>query len=64
MLLCDPGKCCYVSFGSNPNKSDLILQGSTKITSAEEYVILAVTIDNRLNFYNQLKNLCKNMETN
>ena len=58
-MVLSPGKCCYTSFGSNPDKSDLILEDSTKIPSAEEYVILGVTIDNRLTFYNHLKNLCK-----
>ena len=29
-----------MSFGSNPEKSDLILKDSTKIFSAEEYVVL------------------------
>ena len=58
-MVLNPGKCCYMSFGSNPDKSDLILEDSTKIPSAEEYVILGVTIDNRLTFYNHLKSLCK-----
>ena len=53
------GKYCYMSFGSNPDKSDLILKDGTKIPSAEEYVVLGVTIDNKLTFYNHLKNLCK-----
>ena len=48
-----------MSFGSNPNQSDLILEDSIKNLSAEEYVILGVTIDNRLTFYNHLKNLCQ-----
>ena len=39
-MVLNPGKCCYMSFGSNPDKSDLILEDSTKIPSAEEYVIL------------------------
>ena len=55
----NPGKCCYMSFGSNPDKSDLILKNSAKIPSAEEYVVLGFTIDNRLTFYKHLKNLCK-----
>ena len=58
-MVLNPGKCCYMSFGSNPDKSDLILEDSTKIPSAEEYTILGVTIDNRLTFNNHLKNLCK-----
>ena len=63
-MVLNPGKCCYMSFGSNPDKSDLILEDSTKIPSAEEYVVLEVAIDNRLTFYNHLKNLCKKLQTN
>ena len=62
-MVLNPGKYCYMSFGSSPDKSDLILEDSTKIPSAEEYVILRVTIDNRLTFYNNLKNLCKKLQT-
>ena len=36
-------KCCYMSFGSNPDKSDLIVEDSTQISSAEEYAILRLT---------------------
>ena len=38
-MVLNPGKCCYLSFSSNPDKSDLILEGSTRIPLAEEYVI-------------------------
>ena len=34
-MVLSPGKCCYMIFGSNPDKSDLILEESTKIPSAE-----------------------------
>ena len=60
-MVLNPGKCYYMSFGSNLDKSDLILEDSIKILSAEEYVILRVTIDNRSNFYNHFKNLCKKL---
>ena len=53
------GKYCYMSFSFNPDKSDLVLKDSTIIPSAEEYVVLGVTIDNRLTFYNRLTKLCK-----
>ena len=62
-MVLNPGKCCYMSFGSNPDKSDLILEDSPKILSAEEFIILGVTIDNRLTFYNHLKNLCTKLQT-
>ena len=41
-MVLNPGKWCYMSFGSNPDKSGLIREDSTKISSAEEYVILGV----------------------
>ena len=47
-MVLNPSKCCYISFGSNHDKSDLILENSTKVPSAEEYVVLRVAIDNRL----------------
>ena len=47
-MVLHPGNCCYMTFGCNPDNGDLILEDSTKIPSAEEYVILGVTIDNRL----------------
>ena len=49
-----PGKCCYMSLGSNPDKSDLILKNRIRIPSAEEYVVLGVPIGNRMSFYNHL----------
>ena len=54
-MVLNPGKCCYKSFGTNSDKSDLFLEDSTKIPSAEENVALGITIDNRLTFYNHLK---------
>ena len=63
-VVLNSGKCCYMSFGTNPGKSDLILEDSTKIPLAEEYLILGVTIGNRLTFYYYLKNLCKKLQTN
>ena len=58
-MVLHPGECCYMSFGSPPHKSDLILEDSTKIPTAEEDVVLGVTIDDRLTFHNHLKNPCK-----
>ena len=64
-MVLNPGKCYYMSFGSSPDKSDLILEDSTKIPSAEEYIVLRVTINNMLAFYKHLKNLCKKkLQTN
>ena len=43
-MVLNPGKWCYMSFGSNPDKSRLILEDSRK------YVVLGVTINIRLTF--------------
>ena len=48
-------KCCYLSFSSNLGESNLILEEST-IT--EGHVLSGVTIDNKLNFCNHLRQLC------
>ena len=58
-MVLNTGEFCYRSFGYNPDKSDLILKDSTKIPSAEKYLVLGVTIDNRMTFYNHFKSLCK-----
>ena len=36
-MVLNPRKCCYMSFASNPDKSDLIFENSTKFPAAEEY---------------------------
>ena len=58
-MVLNPGKCCFMSLGSNSDNSDLILDDSTKIPSSEEYITLGITIDNKLSFYSHLKQLCK-----
>ena len=47
-----------MSFSSNSDKSDSILEESTKIPLAEEYVVLRVPINNSLTFNNHLKQFC------
>ena len=37
----------------------LILEESIEMPSAEEYLVLGITIDNRLTFYKYLKTFCK-----
>ena len=58
----NPGKCCYMSFSSNLDKSGL--EDSSEIPSAEEYVILRVTIENRLIFTTTSKTFVKKLQTN
>ena len=48
-----------MSFGSNPDKIDLIFKDKTKIPSAEKYLVFGVTIYNRLTFYNDLKTVTR-----
>ena len=59
-MVLNPGKCYYMTFGLNTTKTKFVLEnGTTIIPSAEEYVVLGITIDSRLNFYFHLKQLCK-----
>ena len=57
-MVLNPGKCCYMTFGSKFNNNDLLEDGTT-IPSVEEHVVLGITIDSHLNFYSHLKQLCK-----
>ena len=61
-MVLNPGKCCYMSFGSNSNKSNLMLEDSTNIPSVEEYIVLGVAVDNNSTFYSHLEQLCNEVE--
>ena len=54
----NPGKCYYMTFGLNTIKNEFFLEDGT-IPSAEEHVVLGITINSRLTFYSHLKQLCK-----
>ena len=58
-MVLNPGKCYYMTFGLNTTKSDFVPKDSTNVPSAEEHVVLGITIDSRLTFYSYLKQLCK-----
>ena len=58
-MVLNPGKCCYMTFGSKFNNNDLLLEDGTTIPSAEEHVVLGITTDSHLNFHSHLKQLCK-----
>ena len=58
-MVLNPVKCCYMTFGSKFNNNDLLLEDGTTIPSAEEHVVLGITIDSHLNFHSHLKQLCK-----
>ena len=60
-MLLNPGKCCYMTFGSKFNNNDLLPEDGTTLPSAEEHLVLGITIDSHLNFYSHLKQLCKNV---
>ena len=58
-MVLNPGKCCDMTFGSKFNNNDLLLEDGTTIPSAEQHVVLGITIDSHLNFQSHLKQLCK-----
>ena len=39
MVLRNPGKCCYMTFGSKFNNNDLLFEDGTTIPSTEEHVV-------------------------
>ena len=52
-MVLNPGECCYMTLGSKFNNNDLLLEDGTTTPSAEEHVVLGITIDSHL------KQLCK-----
>ena len=48
-----------MTFGLNTTKNEFVLEGGKIVPSAEEHVVLGITIDSRLTFYSRLKQLCK-----
>ena len=58
-MVLNPGKCCYMTFGSKVAENDFVLEDGSSIPSAQEHVVLGITIDSRLTFYSHLKQLCK-----
>ena len=64
-MVLHPGKYYYMTFGLNTNKNDFFFfsffffEDSTIAASAEEHVVLGLTINFRLTFYSNLKQLYK-----
>ena len=58
-MVLNPGKYYYMTFGLKTIKNEFVLEDGTIVTSAEEHVVLRITIDSRLTFYSLMKRLCK-----
>ena len=54
-MVLNPGKYYCMNFGSNTTKKEFVLENGAIASSAEEYVVLGITI----NFYSHFKQLCK-----
>ena len=54
-MVLNPGKCHYITFGLNTSKNEFVLENDTILPSAEEHVVLGITMDFRLTFYCHLK---------
>ena len=48
-----------MTFVLNNTKNEFVLEDSTIVPFAEEYLVLGITINSRLTFYSHLKQLCK-----
>ena len=59
-MVLNPGKCYYMtSVRLNTTKNEFVLEDGTIAPSAEEHVVLGVTMNSCLTFYSHLKQLCK-----
>ena len=58
-MVLNPGKCYYMTFGLNTTKNEFVLEDDIVVLSAEERVVLGITIDSHLTFYSHLKQLSK-----
>ena len=54
-MVLNPGKCQYKTFGLNASKNEFVLEDDTILPSAEEHVVLGITMDFRLTFHSHLK---------
>ena len=57
-MVLNPGKCYYMTFCLNATTNKFVLGGGTIVPSAEEHVLLGITINSRLTFYSHLNQLC------
>ena len=60
-MVLNRGKYYYMIFGLNTSKNNFVLEDGTAVPSAEEHVVLGITIDSHLTFCFHLKQLCKNV---
>ena len=44
-MVLNAGKCYYMTFGWNTTKNEFVLEDGTIVPSAEEHVVLGITID-------------------
>ena len=47
-----------MTFALNTTKNEFVLEDGTIAPSAEEHVVLGITIDSHLTFYSHLRQLC------
>ena len=65
-MVLNPGKCYHMTLGLNTTKNEYVLEDGTIVPSAEEHVVLGMTVDSRLTFYlhlNELKKVANKLNT-
>ena len=58
-MFLNPGKCYYMTLGSNTAKNGFVLEDGTFVPCVEEHVVLGITINSHLTFCSHLKQFCK-----
>ena len=58
-MILNPGKFYHMAFDLNATKNEFVYKDGTIVVSAEEHVVLGITINSSLTFFPHLKQLCK-----
>ena len=51
MIVLNPGKCYYMTFGLNTTKNEFVLEDGTIVSSAEDHLVLGITINSPLTIF-------------
>ena len=58
-MILNPGKCHFVSIGKDIRDKDVFYYNNLTLKNSNKEEILGVTIDKKLTFYQQIKEMCR-----
>ena len=57
-MILNPGKCHLMSIGKDTNDEDIFYYDNLTLKNSNEEEILGITIDRKLTFHQNIKNMC------